>query len=185
MTDAQQIVTQIIAALVRSGVPHMVVGSFARNFHAFARSTQDADIVLAVDAKALDKFVVELGADFSLDAQATFETNTGTFRYTLVHKETEFKTELFLLGNEPFDQERFRRRQPFPYNGHPSFVLTAEDLILSKLRWSRAKDLEDIRDVMAVKGDVALDWNYLHHWSTILGTRTKLDELRAGIPKID
>ena len=87
MTDAQQIVTQIIAALVRSGVPHMVVGSFARNFHAFARSTQDADIVLAVDAKALDKFVAELGPDFSMDAQATFETNTSTFRYTLIHKE--------------------------------------------------------------------------------------------------
>lgn len=185
MTDALPIATQVVAALARSGIPHMVVGSFARNFHSFARSTQDADIVLAVDAASLNRFEAELGPDFSLEAQATFETNTGTFRHTLVHAATEFKTELFLLSNEPFDQERFRRRQAFDFNGHRSFVLTAEDLILSKLRWSRSKDLDDIRDVMAVKGDAALDWNYLHHWADLLGTRSKLDELRAEIPNID
>lgn len=183
--DSQQIASLVVAALARCGLPHMVVGSFARNFHAFARSTQDADIVLAVDAAGLSRFETELGSEFSLDPQATFETNTGTFRHTLKHVATEFKIELFLLSNDPFDQERFRRRQPFKFNDHPSFVLTAEDLILSKLRWARSKDLEDIADVMAVKGAVALDWNYLHHWADQHGTRARLDTLRAEIPKID
>lgn len=185
MTDALPIATQVVAALSRSGIPHMVVGSFARNFHAFARSTQDADIVLAVDAAGLSRFEAELGPDFSLDPQATFETITGTFRHTLRHTATEFKTELFLLSNDPSDQERFRRRQPFLFNGHPSYVLTAEDVIISKLRWNRPKDIEDIRDVMAVKGEAAFDWNYLNHWTDQHGTRVRLDELRAEIPKID
>jgi hypothetical protein len=38
--------------------------------------------------------------------------------------------------------------------------------------------------VMAVQGE-DLDWNYIHHWTAIHGTRTKLDEIRASIPKID
>ncbi len=185
MSESQQIASQVIAALARSGLPHMVVGSFARNFHSFARSTQDADIVLAVDAAGLVRFEAELGPEFSLDPQSTFETNTGTFRHTLVHVATEFKTELFLLSSDPFDQERFRRRLPFQFGGHPSFVLTAEDVIVSKLRWSRPKDIEDIRDVIAVKGDAALDWPYLHRWTAIHGTRARLDEIRADIPKID
>lgn len=185
MTDSQQIASHVIAALARCRVPHMVVGSFARNFHSFVRATQDADIVLAVDAAGLDCFEKELGADFSLDPQAAFETNTGTFRHTLVHLATEFKTELFLLSEDPFDQERFRRRIPFDFNGHASFVLTAEDVIVSKLRWARPKDIEDIRDVMAVKGDAALDWNYLHRWADLHGTRALLDKLRAENPKID
>ena len=83
--DSQHIASLVVAALARCGVPHMVVGSFARNFHAFARSTQDADIVLAVDTAALGRFEAELGPEFSLDPQATFETNTGTFRHTLMH----------------------------------------------------------------------------------------------------
>ena len=185
MPDSLQIATLVVAALARSGVPHMVVGSFARNFHSFARSTQDADVVLAVDMAGLNRFLAELGEDFSVDPQATFETNTGTFRHTLVHSATDFKIELFLLSNDPFDQERFRRRLPFEFNGHPSFVLTAEDVILSKLRWSRAKDLEDVRDVLAVKGVETLDWNYLNHWATIHNTRAKLEELRAQVPKVD
>jgi hypothetical protein len=185
MPDSLQLATLVVAALARSEVPHMVVGSFARNFHSFARSTQDADIVLAVDMAGLNRFLAELGGDFTVAPQATFETNTGTFRHTLVHSATDFKIELFLLSNDPFDQEGFRRRLPFKFNGHPSFVLTAEDVILSKLRWSRAKDLEDIRDVLAVKGVEALDWNYLNHWATIHNARAKLEELRAQVPKVD
>jgi hypothetical protein len=184
MPDSLAITTLVIAALSRSNVPHVVVGSFARNFHSFPRSTKDADIVLAVDAPGLARFEAELGGDFSLDPQRTFETNTGTFRHTLVHKATEFQTELFLLSQDPFDQERFRRRQAFQFGGISSFVLTAEDVIITKLRWSRPKDVEDIRDVVAVKGR-ALDWNYIHHWTDIHGTRGKLDEIRASIPKID
>ena len=84
-----------------------------------------------------------------------------------------------------FHQERFRRRLPFEFNGQPSFVLTAEDVILSKLRWSRVKDIEDVRDVMAVKGEAALDWTYLNRWADSLGFRAKLDTLRSEIPKID
>ena len=182
--DSLEITTQVVAALARSGVPHVMFGSFARNFHAFPRSTKDADIVLAVDAPGLVQFESELGRDFSLDPQTTFETNTGTFRHTLVHKETEFKTELFLLSQDAFDQERFRRRQSFQFNGIASFVLTAEDVIVTKLRWLRPKDVEDVRDVIAVKG-AKLDWNYIHHWTASHGTRAKLDEIRASIPKID
>ena len=184
MLDSLAIATLVVTALQRSGVPHVVVGSFARNFHAFPRSTKDADIVLALDSAGLARFEGELGGDFSLDPQTTFETNTGTFRHTLVHRETEFQTELFLLSQDAFDQERFRRRLPFQFNSVASFVLTAEDLIVTKLRWLRPKDAEDIRDVIAVKG-AALDWNYLHHWTAIHGTRAKLDELCASIPKID
>ena len=58
---------------------------------------------LADDAAGLANFEAELGQDFSLDPQTTFETNTGAFRHTLIHRETEFKTELFLLSQDPFD----------------------------------------------------------------------------------
>jgi hypothetical protein len=184
MSDSLAITTLVIAALSRSGMPHVVVGSFARNFHSFPRSTKDADIVLAVDPPGLARFEAELGGGFSLDPQTTFETNTGTFRHTLVHTETEFKTELFLLSQDAFDQERFRRRQAFQFGGYPSFVLTAEDVIVTKLRWFRPKDVEDIRDVIAVKGPT-LDWNYIHRWTSVHGTRAKLDEIQASIPKID
>ena len=184
MIEALNITTQVLAALSRCGVPHVLVGSFARNFHSFARSTKDADIVLALDAAGLNRFESELGSEFSLDPQITFETNTGTFRHVLVHRATTFKTELFLLSLDAYDQDRFHRRQAINFNGQATFVLTAEDVIVTKLRWFRTKDIDDIRDVIAVKS-AKLDWNYIHHWTAIHNTRAKLDEIRAGIPQID
>jgi hypothetical protein len=184
MADALTITTQVLAALGHCGIPHVVVGSFARNFHSFPRSTNDADIVLAVDAAGWSRFQADLAGEFSLDPQTTFETNTGTFRHILIHRETAFKTELFWLSQDAYDQERFNRRQAINFNGQATFVLTAEDVIVTKLRWLRPKDVEDIRDVIAVKSAV-LDWDYIHHWTVIHVTRVKLDEIRASIPPID
>ena len=31
----------------------------------------------------------------------------------------------------------------------------------------------------------ALDWDYIHHWCHLHGTRALLDEIRASIPPID
>ena len=184
MMDAIHIATSVAAALERGGIPHMFVGSFARNFHAFARSTNDLDIVVSMDRHGLERFLAELGPDFGVEPRGTFETNTGTLRHTVVHRQSAFQVEVFLLSNDPFDHDRFRRRLPIDFNGHRTFVLTAEDVVVSKLCWSRPKDLEDVRDVLSIEA-AAMDWDYLHHWTGLHGTRARLDELRASIPPVD
>ena len=63
-------------------------------------------------------------------------------------------------------------------------ILTAEDVIVTKLRWARAKDLDDVRDVIAVQGD-ALDWDYIHRWTAVHNSRLKLDTIRDSIPPLD
>ena len=88
------------------------------------------------------------------------------------------------MSNDAHDQERFKRRRASSYEGQPTFVLTAEDYIVTKLRWPRSKDFDDARDVIAMQGD-ALDWNYIHHWADIHGSRAKLERVRASIPKIN
>lgn len=49
----------------------------------------------------------------------------------------------------------------------------------------RGKDANDISAVIAVQGDDAFDWDYIHRWTAEHGTRTLLDEIRASIPPID
>jgi hypothetical protein len=39
------------------------------------------------------------------------------------------------LGDDPHDQERFRRRQRVEILGRTALVATAEDMIITKLRW--------------------------------------------------
>ena len=181
MMPAPNIVRQVIAALNQVGIPHMLVGAFARNYYAEPRSTKDAELVLGVSVGSFRALLDALGPGFRMDEQMTFETNTGTLRNVIVHAESGFTVELFYLSEDAHDQERFKRRRATNYEGQPTFVLTAEDYIVTKLRWPRSKDFDDARDVIAMQSD-ALDWNYIQHWAGIHGSRAKLDRVRAGIP---
>ena len=112
-------------------------------------------------------------------------------RYHLRVPKVAFEIELFMLSTDAHDQLRFQRRQKITSRqiGTEIMVPTAEDVIVMKLRWAkiaqREKDTSDVRDVIAVQGDEALDWDYIHHWCGLHGTRDLLDVIRASIPPID
>lgn len=185
MKSATQITKQVITALNLAGIPHMVVGAFSRNAYAPPRSTQDADLVMALAGHSLKPVADALGSDFYLEAQTTFETNTGTLRDTFVEKESNFKIELFHLSQDGHDQERFRRRRATVFDGEATFIPTPEDVIITKLRWARRKDVDDVRDILRFMEHTALDWNYIHHWTGQHGSRAKLDAIRATVPPLD
>jgi hypothetical protein len=117
----------------------------------------------------------------------SFETVTATGRYVIELRDHPLKIELFLLSDDPHDQERFARRRQRPLLGHPVFVPSAEDVIITKLRWSqqgrRHKDVDDVRNVLAVQGEY-LDWPYIHRWCDQHGTRALLDEICRSLPAI-
>ncbi len=99
----------------------------------------------------------------------------------------EFVCELFVRSDDAHDQERFRRRQRVRVLDRLAFVASAEDMIVTKLRWAdeahRPKDREDIRNILAVRGP-ELDWPYLQRWSTEHGTAALLEHIRGSIPPL-
>ncbi len=187
LEDHVHLMRKFAQALQAADIPHVLVGSMSSNVHGFARSTKDMDLVVQTDPAGLDRLFKAVEEWFDLDPQASFETVTGTLRHILVAKDGKFKVEVFQLSNDPHDQERFCRRLTVAY---PSLearvsILTAEDVIITKLRWARAKDLEDVKDVISVQGADGLDWKHIHHWTAVHGTRQKLEAVRAEVPRID
>lgn len=191
MNDGFEATKATIAALETLQIPYMLVGGLSSMAYGIPRATKDADIVIAVAPKSLENLVEYLGADFELDPQGTFEMVTGTLRHHLRVPAIHFEIELFLLSEDPHDLSRFERRRPFPSQqlGMNAVIPSPEDVIVMKLRWyaiaKRGKDFDDTRDVIAVQGDEALDWDYIHRWTAQHGTRELLDEIRDSIPPID
>ena len=183
MTAEDSLTLQVVDAVAAAGVPYLLVGSFASNFHGIPRSTKDADIVIQWQGGVGVEFAARLGADFVLDPQLSFETVTGTFRQFIRHRKTPFKVELFLLSQDPHDQKRFSRRREESLFGRKVWLLTAEDVIISKLRWARSKDRDDVRNVLAVQR-ARLDWPYLETWCHQHGTLALLEEIRRTVPDI-
>jgi hypothetical protein len=181
MVTATEFVTRVVAALRKLSIPYMVVGSFSSNVYGKPRSTKDADFVLEMSDCSITTLAGEIGSDFKLESQMSFETITATTRYRLSHTTTGFTVELFLLSDDPHDQSRFHRRVSGDIgDGQSTFVPTAEDVIITKLRWSkhgqRRKDLDDAAAVMAVQAG-RLDVEYIRTWCDLHQTRDLFERL--------
>jgi hypothetical protein len=113
-----------------------------------------------------------------------FETVTGTTKVVIDVNSTSFQVELFRLSDDAHDRERFRRRCPVKLLGRDVYLPTAEDVIVTKLRWFRRKDYDDVENVIAVQGD-GLDWPYVQRWCDEHGTRGRLDEIRRSMPPLN
>lgn len=183
MTAQESLTVRVVDALTASGIPYLLVGSFASNYYGIPRSTKDADFVIQMSGGVGVEFARLLGTDFRIDPQLSFETITGTYRQLVRHSRSTFKIELFLLSQDLHDQERFARRREERLFERKVWLLSPEDVIVSKLRWARGKDEDDIRNVMTVQGE-KLDWNYVESWCQRHSTLASLQKIRRSVPKI-
>lgn len=179
----ESITVRVADALESCGIHYFLSGSFASNFYGIPRSTKDADFVLQLDRAVGSLFANRLGEGFRLDPQLSFETNTGTFRQLLRYQRSAFKVELFLLSPDAHDQSRFGRRRAVQLLGRRFWLPSPEDVIITKLRWARGKDKEDVSDVMSVQRE-KLDWAYIEEWCRSHGTIALMNEIRHSLPAI-
>ncbi len=186
----EETTARVLDVLNELEIRYVLVGAFAVNYYGLVRSTQDADFVAVFHHGQVTAALEKLGTDFRLDPQVSSESVTGTTRYIMQYlgsPEAPTRMEFFRLSKDEFDQQRFARRRQVKVLGRRAYLLTAEDVVVTKLRWyralQRAKDKDDARGVIAVQGD-NLDWDYIRRWCDLHETRELLEALRASIPPI-
>lgn len=183
---SEDAVVPVIDELAAAGIPYMLVGSFSSNLYGVPRSTRAADFVIQTDSTTFGATLANLRSSFEVERQLAFEPITGTSKQVLITEGGAFKVELFFLSEDEHDQERFRRRKSVHVWNRDVLLPTAEDVIITKLRWSRQgkrqKDAEDVANVMMVQLD-SLDFDYLRKWCRSHGTLELLEQIRAAIPR--
>ncbi len=183
MTD-KEVVLAIVRALEEAGIAYMIVGSLSSNAYGVIRNTQDADFVIHLEKTPASAFISRLPQELNLDPQMSFETVTGTSRFIVKLRDSHYKVEMFLLSDDPHDRERFERRVRGESYGQPVWFPTPEDVVITKLRWSklgkRTKDVDDVRNVLLVQQS-GMDWDYIHRWCDEHGTRELLEQIRKGL----
>lgn len=182
---SEEISLRVVEILNNHHIPYMVVGSLSTNFHSIVRSTKDADIVVPERLVETARLIASEFDALKLDPQLGFESVTATKKLILRAPDSEgFIVELFGQADDPHDIERFQRRIQVDWMGRSTWIATAEDAIVTKLRWAhrlaRRKDLDDVKTVIAIKGD-KLDWSYIEHWCDEHGSRPLLATIRSEL----
>ncbi len=179
--NTDDIVFAVIDYLNEHQLPYMLVGSLATNFYCVPRSTQDGDIVVQGNPVQVASGLIKEHSNIHFDPQLSFESVTATQKVVLQSDGLEFEIELFELGADEHDQERFSRRRRVETMDRLVWMASLEDMIITKLRWSqhigREKDISDARNLIGVQRD-RVDWPYVELWCDRHGTRELLDRLR-------
>jgi hypothetical protein len=178
----------VIKACEAAGADHMVTGAFAYNYYGIPRSTKDFDVVIDVrKSRAIGRIIGLLEPEIDFGGQVQFDTLTWGRRHIGRAREgPAYQVELFELFDDPFVLEQFRRRKMLRSSQlqHETWLPTAEDIIVQKIRWGRSKDLDDARDVLAVQGPETLDMPYIENWCAIHGNSERLSAILDSLPPI-
>ncbi|BDS07225.1 hypothetical protein NT6N_22650 [Oceaniferula spumae] len=169
---------KLLEVLNQLSIPYMLVGSYSSNIYGIPRSTQDADLVLQLADSSLSLLTKNLPKGIRIEEQSFFEMVTATRKELLRIDGTDFLIELFHLSDDPFDQERFKRRVEKNIGDDlQAWFPKAEDVIIQKLRWARNKDIEDVVAILRVQ--TTLDFDHIKHWCSIHECLPLLEKVSA------
>jgi hypothetical protein len=165
------LLAEVVSALDRAEIPFMVSGSLAGSYYGEPRATRDVDIVIDPTARALTRLVDDLlSRGYYVDAEVAQEALADRTQFNAIGPGAT-KVDFIVRKARAFSIEEFRRRQRADLLGTPSFITTAEDLILAKLEWAAVSDSErqrrDVASIVALWRD--LDESYIEWWAAQLG----------------
>jgi hypothetical protein len=165
---------RLLSLLESSHVPFMLTGSIASTAHGVPRATTDLDVVIDPSAPELDALLLALTeGGWRIDggqARARREVVRRS-HFVVVDDATSWKVDLVIRKERPFSIAEFERRERVEVLGVPAWVASAEDIIVSKLEWSkqatditqRSRQRRDVAGVVASRG-AELDRTYVEHW---------------------
>lgn len=171
----------VVVRLENAGIPYMLTGSVAMSYYAEPRMTRDIDFVVEL-APGDEQHVRQLfEADYYVSEEAVRSAIADRRMFNLFDMARLVKIDMVVRKEDDFRRHEFVRRQKQPFGGKDVWLVSKEDLILSKLVWAASSrsevQLGDVRKLLAAGADEA----YLREWSGKLGVEHLLREcLDAG-----
>ena len=165
----------IIDALRECNIPYMLSGSVAMSLYIVPRSTRDFDFIIHLTQQNIDLFVEKFRIGYYCDRDQVFDAlkNPTYGMFNIIDYSSGYKADFVILKNTPFRQEEFSRRMQMEFYGKTIYVVSPEDLLLSKLIWIQdyqsALQMEDIKNLAEIK---TLNKEYILQWVGILGLNT-------------
>jgi hypothetical protein len=151
----------IADALALAGVPYAIGGALALGVAGVPRGTKDVDVNVFVEPAGLPHVfdaLAALGVDIDRDAALARANRDGMF----VGSWDGMRIDVF-VPSIPFSDEAERTRVDVTVDGWTGTFLSAEAIAVFKLLFFRSKDVGDLAQLIAVRGE-RLDQTYVRRW---------------------
>ena len=170
------IVRDISQRFEQARIPYMLTGSMAMNYYAQPRMTRDIDIVIAITPEDVGRISALFRPDYYVSEQNIRESLAHESIFNLIHQESVIKVDCIIRKSSEYRRIEFERRQKISIVDFTTFIVSKEDLIISKLAWAKNShsevQLNDVRNLLATGYEAA----YLRGWTRELRLDNLLNE---------
>jgi hypothetical protein len=158
-------------------LPFMLTGSFAMSYYANPRMTRALDFVIELDINNIDKLVEIVEDDYIASFEMIEESLLHKSMFNLIHKESLIKVDCIIRKDEKYRKIEFDRRHKIKLGDFITYIVSKEDLILSKALWMKETYSEmQVRDIKNLLS-TGYDQNYLQEYIKILGLQELFNQI--------
>jgi hypothetical protein len=181
MTAELEVFQDAAARLDRAAIPYMLTGSIALSYYAEPRMTRDIDLVAELSGRDARSVAALFAPDYYAAESDIAAAIAGAGMFNILHLARLVKLDFIVRKDTPFRRHEFERRRRVRLPGFEAWIVSREDLILSKLAWAKDSGSElQMRDVQALLAGGA-DRTYLERWAKDLSVTELLRKnLDAG-----
>lgn len=175
------VLKDVAARLESAGFEYMLTGSLAMSYYATPRMTRDIDLVVALDRGDTAQIKRLFADDYYVPENSLDDTLSRRGMFNLIHLGNIAKVDIIVRKDEAYRQVEFTRRRRVKLENFEVWIVSREDLILSKLMWAKPSHSEfQLRDVKNLISS-EMDSTYLRQWAEQLDVTDLLEEcLDAG-----
>ena len=169
MQNEIDIVRDVSERLDAVEIGYMLTGSMALNAYALPCVPHNLDFVLALRPADAEAMLRLFSPDYDISREAVDGAIAQQSLFTFIHRKSHTKVNGIVCQQGKYRLTEFSRRQRVRFENFKTWIVSKEDLIISKLYWARNSHSErhqrDIRNLAATGCDTA----YIERWTQALG----------------
>lgn len=161
-------------------IQYMLTGSLAMSYYAQPRMTRDIDLVVNILPTVVKKMESAFTPDYYFSIESVNDAIEREFIFNLIHTESSIKIDCIIRKKNDYRQTEFERKQKIRLADFEVYIVSKEDLIISKLIWYKDSGSElQKKDIKNLLGS-GYDEIYFSKWIKKLNLEKQFESLKNG-----
>ena len=151
----------------------MLSGRVAMSIYTLPRFTRDFDFIVHLKPEDVLVLMEEFKEGYYCNGDSVREAVINKGMFNIIDHKSNYKAGFMILKDRKYRLTEFNRRRKTEFLDMRIYIVSPEDLILSKLTWIQdSKSALQMEDIKTLKEIENIDWGYIADWTGKLKINT-------------